>query len=246
MKPRVHAGDPQLGRAVAQPRDESAAAGRVGPRRPGEMAGQVPRGDEVGQGVRGRGADRLVGERERVPYRLAQVRGHDQPGDPEPGGEDLGGGAEVGHDVGATGHAVQRGEAADVVTELPVIVVLDHQRAAPAGPADQGRAPGRGQPRAQRELMGRRDVHGRVARGQVGRFQARRTDGDRPDAGAGGPQGIASLGITGLLERHRAARHPRRGRQRAQPGAHAGHQDDVRGIGGHTAGPAQVHGERLP
>jgi hypothetical protein len=67
MKPGVDAGDPQLRHVLAQSRDERAAAGRVGPRRPGEMAGQVPGGDLAGQGVAGRRADGLVGDRQRVP-----------------------------------------------------------------------------------------------------------------------------------------------------------------------------------
>lgn len=66
MEPRVHAGDPQLRHLVAQSGDERAAACRVGPRRPGQMAGQVPRGDEVGQGIAARRAADSRAQRELV------------------------------------------------------------------------------------------------------------------------------------------------------------------------------------
>ncbi len=199
----------------------------------------------MGQRVPGRRADPLVGARERVADRLAQAGRRDHPGHPEPGGEDLRRGAEVGHDVRAAGHAVQRGQPADVVTELPVVVVLDHQRASPAGPADQGRAPGRGQPRAERKLVGRRGVRGGVARVQVGRVQALLVHRDRADDGARGLQRAPPFGISGLLERHRAPRQGRRKNQCAKPGGHARHQDDVRRIRGHAPGPAQVRGQGL-
>jgi len=201
----------------------------------------VPGGDEVGQRIPGRRADPLIGARERVPDRLAQVGRRDHPGHPEPGGDDLRRGAEVGHDVRAAGHAVQRGQPADVVAELPVVIILDHQRASPPSPADQGRAAGRGQPRAERKLMGRRGVRGGVARVQVGRVQALLVDWDRADDGARGLQRVPSFGIPGLLEGHRPPGQGRGGGQGAKPGGYAGHQDDVRRIRGHAPGPARRH-----
>ena len=70
MESGVDAGDLQRRGGTAEPCDEGAAAGCVGAGGPGQMTGQVARGDEVGEGVPGGGVDAVEGGGECLPYRL--------------------------------------------------------------------------------------------------------------------------------------------------------------------------------
>ena len=203
----------------------------------------MARDDEVGEGVPGGAVDGVVDGGECLPYWLPQARRHDEPRDPQFGGEHLRRRADVRHHVRAVCQAVQGRQPADVIAELAVVVILDHQRLGPAGPLDQGGPAGGGQPRAERVLVRRSRVHGSVAEGERGRVEAVVVDGDRTDDGPGSLERAASFGIPGFFECHPASRQVGRDNQRAQRGGHAGNEDDVAGAGGDAAGPAQMQCE---
>ena len=78
------------------------------------------------------------------------------------------------------------------------------------------------------------------------RVEAVTVDGDADDADSLAGERGPRLDVAGVLERHRAADQAQGGRQRAQRGSDAGHDEEVVRVDGDPAAAAQVLGEHLP
>ena len=159
----------------------------------------------------------------------------DQPTEPHAGGDGLAGGAEVGDDLAVEGG--ERGHRCDVVAELRVVVVLDHDRTrAPRG-GQQGQPIGAGHHRAERMLVGRRDVR-RRAPAQLGHRLRGREVTNVP---ADGPDRFDGRPVAGVLVRHLAGRQG--GQHLGEPAYRARRDQDLVGLTGQAAGAGEVPGK---
>ena len=206
--------------------DHARGAGGVGPTGRADDLVDVAVAEQGEEGALDRPRGDVVGDRTSRQDRPVQVGGGDEPAEPHARGHGLAGGAEVGDPVPVEGGERRHGR--DVVAELRVVVVLDHHGAGAGGRVDQGE-PGRtGHDRAERVLVGGRDVGGDRA-GEVGRrarwpegrgSPARRPGSPRPPPGSRGPR----------APRRRAAGRPGAGSGRRScrwsPGSRRGRRGD--------------------
>jgi len=183
---------------------------------------------------RPRGA--LVDDRAAGVERVEDRGRRHQPAEPQRRRDRLRRGAEVGHPV-----PVQAGQGRhrrDVVAELGVVVVLDHDRPAPARGVEQDAAVGGRHHPAERMLVGRSDVRRRDA-GQVGDRRERRQVDDAPARAA---HGLDRGAVARVLQAHRAGAED--GEQMAQPVGGAAGDDHLVGVDAQAAQPAQPVGEQ--
>jgi hypothetical protein len=173
-------------------------------------------------------------------HRIEQPRWHNQPAEPQSRSQALAGRPRVDHTTGC--ERLQGADRLPVITEFPVVVVLDHQ----AAPAGHLMAAAWMQRRAQRELMRRGQQHcvriaGRADHG------APVVDGHRPQPQSL-PAGDSAVRLMTVgFDRERTcsvrAQHAADGRQ---PMREAAADHDAAGIGDHAAGPGQVIGQGHP
>ncbi len=155
-----------------------------------------------------------------------QLGRRDQPARAEGRRQHLRRGTEVDDDGRV--HAVQRGQRADVVAELAVVVVLDDDRAGRPGPRDQGLPAVHRQAAAERVLVGGRGVEQPQIAGQFPGDDAVRVDPARHDLGPGPAQDLAAGGVTGLLQSGPVPRRQQRVREQREPARHPLGDQDVR------------------
>jgi hypothetical protein len=226
-----------LGQAV----DEGGAAAGVLQAHPADVTVQVARAEQ--------GQDRVL---DRLGYprpdprpqrgQLVDQPGRgDQPARAEGGGQHLGRGAEVDDDAGV--HAVQRGQRADVVAELAVVVVFHDDRAGLPGPRDQRLPAAHRQAAAERVLVGGGGVEQPQVTGQFLGDEAVPVDPAGHHPGAGPAQDLAPGGVTGLLQPGPVPRRQQRVREQREPAGHPLGDQDAGRRHGQPAGAAQVGGD---
>ncbi len=110
-------------------------------------------------------------------------------------------------------HAVQRGQRADVVAELAVVVVLDHERPGGPRPRDERLPAAHREAAAQRVLVGRRGVEQLEIAGEPLGENAVRVDPAGHDLRPGPAQDLTARGIAGLLDAGLVARGEQRVRE---------------------------------
>ena len=175
-----------------------------------------------------------------------QVRGRDDPGQPQRGGQRLAGRADERDHIRR--QPLQRRHRITAEPVLHVVVVLDDQRPALAGPGDQGAAALGRHHHPGRVVVGRRDHHRvHVGRGQLGDDQAVPVDADGDGLEAGVLGGVPLPAPAGVLDRdpapavlpHRVPEHDQRLGGRAA-------DDHVVGLHHHAPHPGQVAGHGVP
>ncbi len=171
-------------------------------------------------------------------YLVNQVRRKDQPAQPEPGRQALARGAGVDDVLGS--ERLHRADRLPVVTELPVVVVLDDQPAGPAGPLHHHGAPPGGQRHPERELVRRGQQHG-VGAAKLADRRALGIDGQRRQAQpAVGGHVAVRLQAVGLGGQDGGAARPQRLAQQPEAMGEARADDDPVRVGAHAPGPGEV------
>lgn len=132
-----------------------------------------------------------------------------------------------------------------VVTELPVVVVLQDEPAAGTGPVDHGRTPFRVQRTTRRELVGRGEQHTPYARqsGQLAGTGPVFVDRQRDRTDPGGDQQRTVESEPVRLHRQRAAQHTA-AEQQPKSVREAGADHDPFGGAAHPADARQIAGQR--
>ncbi len=176
------------------------------------------------------------------PHLVDEEAGQYEPAQPQPGGEGLAGRARVHDAFGSEG--LHRADGCAVEAELPVVVVLDHEKPLLGRSREFGAAV-RCECHPCRVLMGGGHHHGRV--GEVRHPKAVAIDVHPGDGEARRGGDVAMDPQRRVLERQpRQPLRVQRGGEQRQTVRVPGADDDPVGAGHHATGAAQVVGQRLP
>ena len=246
VQPGLGAADPDPGQVGAERLDQDVPLGPVVPAHRAQVALERGLLDErrhrdLVQGRRGH-----AGDQQHVLDVVDQVRGRDEPGQPQRRGQRLAGRADERHQVRRQSLQRRDGIAAEAV--LDVVVVLDDQRPALAGPGDQGAAALGRHHHPGRVVVRRRDHHRvHVGRGELGNHQPVRVDPDRDGLEPGVFGGVPLPAPAGVLDRHAApAVFPDHVPEHGQRLGGRAADDHVIGFRHHAPDPAQVAGHGVP
>ncbi len=236
------AGDAQAGHAAGERGDEAVAAAPVEQPGPSHVPVVLAGFDQLGQGQLVQAAAVPVGQRlGRDDVGQEPARHHD-PGQPDRWCQRLARRSGVDHVLGRQGlHGPDR---AAVVAELPVVVVLDHDRSGPCGPPPGLRPAMRRQRHAERELMRRREQHGPGVADLVDHRPVV-VHRDRPRRQAAGLDDVAVMLVAVGLHRYARGAPRRQDPAQQRQGLRESRADhDLIRRGAHPASPGQVDRKR--